>query len=64
MYEQKPHLGTDKLIQIVKRIRTQIEQYGGTVRFNAEVTDFKVENGLLTGLVINGDEFLPCKQAV
>ena len=63
-YENKPHIGTDVLVKVVKNIRKQIEGYGGTVRFDSEVTDIQTENGALTGLVINKKEILPCEVAV
>ncbi|MBQ3520869.1 MAG: NAD(FAD)-utilizing dehydrogenase, partial [Firmicutes bacterium] len=31
LYKQKPHIGTDRLVDIVKNIRTQIEELGGEV---------------------------------
>ena len=41
LYQQKPHLGTDVLVGLVKTLRTQIEEMGGTVRFHSCVTDFR-----------------------
>lgn len=43
LYEQKPHLGTDKLISIVRNLRREIIRLGGEVRFGAKVTDFLIE---------------------
>ncbi len=53
-YENKPHLGTDLLIEIVKNMRNAIIAHGGEVHFDSEVTDFKIENGMITGIVVNG----------
>ncbi len=39
LYQQKPHLGTDVLVQIVETMRHQIEEMGGTFRFRTNVTD-------------------------
>lgn len=64
LYESKPHIGTDVLVKVVKNIRMEIERLGGSVRFGAEVTGYRAENGRLTGLVINGSEFLACDTAV
>lgn len=64
LYDNKPHIGTDVLIRVVKKIRKKIESYGGTVRFGAEVTGIQLQNGRLTGLVINKNELLPCSTAV
>ena len=38
LYESKPHLGTDCLIDIVKNIRKKIIEFGGEVYFNSKVT--------------------------
>lgn len=64
LYDQKPHLGTDQLIQIVQNMRHRIEQWGGTVRFRARVTDFEIRDGRLEGVVINGSEILKTSVAV
>lgn len=64
LYESKPHIGTDVLVKVVKNIRMEIERLGGSVRFGAEATGYRTENGRLTGLVINGSEFLACDTAV
>lgn len=40
LYEQKPHIGTDCLINIVKNLRLSIEKMGGEIHFSSQVTDF------------------------
>ena len=45
LYQQKPHLGTDTLINIVKNIRSFIEQAGGEIRFSSKMTDLKIKDG-------------------
>lgn len=64
LYDQKPHLGTDQLIQIVQNMRRRIEQWGGTVRFRARVTDFEISDGQLKGVVVNNSEILKTSVAV
>lgn len=39
LYINKPHIGTDKLKNIVKTIREKIIELGGDVRFSTQVTD-------------------------
>lgn len=67
LYEQRPHLGTDRLISIVKKLRKEIIRLGGIVRFQAKVTDLLWEEGKgngdkkergqqIKGVVINGEE--------
>lgn len=42
LYEQKPHLGTDVLKEIVKNMRKEIVSLGGKVRFESQMTDIRV----------------------
>jgi len=64
LYEAKPHIGTDVLCDIVKRMRQEILRLGGTVRFDSRVTDLLTEDGKVKGVVINGQENLECEQLV
>ena len=48
LWQAKPHIGTDLLVGIVRNIRKQIEQAGGEVRFNTQLTALHFENGHLT----------------
>ena len=64
LYQQKPHLGTDALIDIVQHMRKQIEEMGGEFRFRSKVTDFIVKNNHLEALQINGSEILPAQICV
>ena len=56
LYENKPHIGTDLLRNVVAGIREEIRSLGGDVRFEAKVTDFVIQDGKLTGLIINDKE--------
>lgn len=44
LYDQKPHLGTDALKNIVKNMREEIISLGGEVRFESRVTDICVSS--------------------
>ncbi|WP_346663523.1 FAD-dependent protein [uncultured Merdimonas sp.] len=39
LYDSKPHIGTDKLIQVVRSIRTAIQSMGGEFSFRTRLTD-------------------------
>ena len=56
LYQQKPHLGTDTLINIVKNIRSFIEQAGGEIRFSSKMTDLKIKDGRISSITINDTE--------
>lgn len=47
LYMNKPHVGTDNLVKIVKNMREEIIRLGGTFLFNEKVIDFEIENNLL-----------------
>lgn len=51
LYEQKPHLGTDRLVQILIRIRERILTSGSKIVFHARVDDFLYEHGKLRGVM-------------
>lgn len=52
----KPHVGTDKLRQVVKNIRRRIIEMGGEVRFENQITDIKIKNGRLSSVTVNHNE--------
>ena len=67
VYDAKPHIGTDILINVVQRIRREIESLGGEVRFGAKLTGLSVTDGVLTGIRIQrdgGEESLPCRSLI
>lgn len=64
LYENKPHIGTDLLRNVVAGIREEIKSLGGDVRFEAKVTDFVIKDGKLTGLIINDEEELKTEAAI
>lgn len=54
LIDARPHLGSDRLPTVCRRIRDYIEALGGEVRFDSRVDDFHIENGRLTGLTVGG----------
>ncbi len=64
LYDALPHIGTDKLREIVKGIRCEIIRLGGEVRFEAKATDLQIVDGAVRGITINGCETLACHHLV
>lgn len=56
LYIKKPHVGTDLLKNIVKKIRNEIVSLGGEFRFNSLVTDFEIEDNRIKSVTINNEE--------
>lgn len=61
LWEQKPHIGTDILIDVVETMRREIEKMGGEFRFHSQVTDLIPEEKVL---VINDEEKIKAGAAV
>jgi uncharacterized FAD-dependent dehydrogenase len=59
-----PHIGTNKLPQIITAIREQIIACGGEVRFNSKLTDILLRDDEVTGVVINQEEKLQTKKLI
>lgn len=49
-YLAKPHIGTDKLVAVVKNLRKKIISLGGEVRFSCALTDIHIKNQRITGV--------------
>lgn len=56
LYQNKPHIGTDILLQVVKNMRNRIIQWGGDFYFHHKFTDFVCENGQLSKINIQTGE--------
>lgn len=50
LYLSKPHIGTDKLIKVIKNIREFIISKGGKFLFNTKVIDFNIKNSKITSV--------------
>jgi uncharacterized FAD-dependent dehydrogenase len=57
LVEAHPHIGTNKLPQLVSELRESILQAGGEIHFNTKVTDFIIRNNEVIGVTTaNGDK--------
>ncbi|PWK20990.1 NAD(P)/FAD-dependent oxidoreductase [Xanthomarina spongicola] len=57
LVDAHPHIGTNKLPKVVTNIRETILKYGGEVRFETRVTDFKIKNNKIQAIqLLNGEE--------
>ncbi len=55
-WDATPHIGTDKLHQIVKNLRKKIIDLGGDVFFETCLTDIEVKNNTIVSAVFNNKE--------
>lgn len=49
-YDNKPHIGTDLLKVVVKKLRNRITELGAEVRFNTKAETLIIDNGRITGV--------------
>ncbi len=63
-FVNKPHIGTDYLVEVVKNIRTKIEALGGSIRFNARVTSLDLSGGRVRSVSLAGGEKLEASRVV
>lgn len=52
----KPHIGTDRLRDVLINLRKHLIEKGCDVRFRSRMTDLLISNGRITGVVVNGVE--------
>jgi len=57
LWESKPHIGSDRLPNVVKAIRQEIERLGGKVLFRCAVTDFQLKNGCIASVTAGGNKY-------
>jgi uncharacterized protein len=56
LVEAHPHIGTNKLPQIIQDIRERIKDCGGEVLFETRVTDFVIQSNTIKGIVTQTGE--------
>jgi uncharacterized FAD-dependent dehydrogenase len=58
LHESHPHIGTNKLPQIITAMRKQIEDCGGKFLFNKKLVDINVREGHIDSIITaDGDNF-------
>ncbi len=58
MVDARPHIGTNKLPNIIAAIRTTIQESGGEVLFDSKLTDLIIKDGNVRGVVVNQSDEL------
>ena len=52
LYDSHPHIGTDRLRDVIVSIREEIISLGGEVFFDTRLTSIEHSNGLVTGITV------------
>lgn len=56
-YQQRPHLGTDVLQTIVKKIREKIIRFGGEIHFDTKLESLYLNDNQIVGIHTNKQDF-------
>jgi len=57
-YVSKPHIGTFKLVNMIEKMRAEIIELGGELRFSTRVDDILLEQQQIVGLTLSSGEQL------
>lgn len=64
LIESHPHIGTDKLTQIIKSIRQTILNSGGIIHFNTRVVDFMLKGDTINSVLTHKGDNISAKAVV
>jgi uncharacterized FAD-dependent dehydrogenase len=64
LVDAHPHIGTNKLPQIIEAIREKIIECGGEIHFNSRLTDIKIEKKQLNAIQINNESWKSTKNMI
>jgi uncharacterized FAD-dependent dehydrogenase len=64
LVDAHPHIGTNKLPQIIVAMREAIIASGGEIHFNSKLTDIFCEKNELLGIEINNSLKIPCSKMI
>lgn len=63
LYEAHPHIGTNKLPQIIENLRKGIIKAGGEVHFNSKLNHIEIKDGKIISICIN-EQVIPCDNLI
>ena len=64
LFSYKPHIGTDKLRNVIVNMRNKIINMGGVFLYNTTLTDLVIENNELRKIIINDSEEINCNALI
>ncbi len=66
LYDARPHIGTDRLVVVLRTVRRHLLERGATLRYRAKVVDVvrKAADGPLAALRLESGEEIPCEAAI
>ncbi|OYU85149.1 MAG: FAD-binding protein [Flavobacterium sp. BFFFF2] len=64
LVDAHPHIGTNKLPQLIEAIREKIRELGGEVRFDSQVTDFVLSGNQIKGVTLQQGETIQARAVI
>jgi uncharacterized protein len=64
LFDAHPHIGTNKLPQIITAMREQIIACGGEVRFNTRLTDLLLNGDSIAGIKTSTGDTIACNSVI
>ncbi len=64
LVEAHPHIGTNKLPDIIASIREKIIQHGGEIHFETRVIDFKIKNSEMQAVVLQNADVIETNKVI
>ncbi|MBD5555382.1 MAG: NAD(P)-binding protein [Roseburia sp.] len=64
LYENKPHIGTDILLKVIRNMRMSMENSGAEFRFESCMTDYRTSLGQVSEIEINHSCWIPVSTLV
>lgn len=64
LIDAHPHIGTNKLPQLIEAIREQIIDSGGEIHFGHKLTDIEISNGQIVQIQINHTQHIPVSKLI
>ena len=58
LYLSKPHIGTNKLVILLRALRKEILNLGGEIFFESKLEDIEIQNHQISKIKINNFEFM------
>ena len=62
--EAKPHIGTDRLRNVLVNLRKKLIEMGCEIKFSAQVTDFVISQGAVSALIVNEKDEIKTNQVI
>ena len=64
LYDSKPHIGTDLLRNVIKNMREEIIELGGSFHFETTLTDIEIKENKLCQIELNHEQWIDCQNLI